>query len=360
MKFFKNTTRLKILLVILLVIAVACEAFFIAAYEYYHSKVQLLQTDDGIPDQVEILDQEPLPETADLELDVEELPDQEIVQATGEIPTDERIFNVLLIGTDERKSEFSDSARGDTCILLSINKETMEVKMVSFERGTAMPILSGQYQGQYDWLTHTFHYGGANLMMQEIRECFRVDVDHYVRVNICTFMELIDSVGGIDIELTSAEANYIRTYAEKYGGEMRVLNQIQNVSAGPNHLNGATAMMYVRCRKIDSDWKRVERQRNVIRVLIEQAKGMSLSEIDSMLNTVLPLAQTNLTEDEITSLLLLAPKASEITIDQMTLPAQGTYGGMTGMEGRSMYATDFQKNADILKEFLYGDSDNNG
>lgn len=358
MNFFRNKSRLKIILVILLALVVICEALFIVAYEYYRSKIQLLQFDDSNPSSIDYLDNEIITDTSDLEMDIEELPQQEVVEATGEIIQDDNVFNVLLIGTDERKSEFSDNARGDTCILLSINKETMEVKLVSFERGTGMPILGGTYKGQYDWLTHTFNYGGANLMMQEIRECFRVDVDHYVRVNIRTFMDLINSVGGVDVELTSAEANYIRTHADKYGREMRVLNEIQSVSAGMNHLNGATAMMYVRCRAIDSDWQRVVRQRTVVSALINKAKGMSLTELNAMMDTVLPLVRTNLTEEEITSLLLLVPRASEIQIDQMTLPAKGTYGGMTGMGGRNMYAADFQKNANILREFLYGDIEN--
>lgn len=59
-----------------------------------------------------------------------------------------------------------------------------------------VPILEGKYKGQYDWLTHTFRYGGADLMMREVRECFKVDVERYIRVNFTTFKKGIDSVGG--------------------------------------------------------------------------------------------------------------------------------------------------------------------
>ena len=221
-----------------------------------------------------------------------------------------------------------------------------------------MPILDGAYKGQYDWLTHTFRYGGANLMMREIRECFKIDVQHYVRANIYTFMQLVDSVGGIDIELTQEEANYINhpegTYGEYHIQEMGVADQIQTVTPGVNHLNGATAMLYARCRYIDNDWHRVERQRNVIQAAIYETQNLNILELNSLLDEVLPMVQTNLTEKEITSLMLLAPRYQGITLDQMTIPAAGTYGSMIGMGGRSMFAVDFNQNAKILQSFIYG------
>ena len=73
-----------------------------------------------------------------------------------------------------------------------------------------------------------------------------------------------------------------------------------------------------------------------------------------MLNNVLPMVQTNLTEKEITSLMLLAPRYQGITLEQMTIPADGTYGSMKGMGGRSMFAVDFNQNAQILQSFVYG------
>lgn len=125
------------------------------------------------------------------------------------------------------------------------------MKLASLERGMGVPILEGQYEGEYDWLTHTFRYGGANLMMREVRECFKVDVARYIRVNFATFVQGIESVGGVDISLTEAEAAYINKFNK--GGITCV--------AGQNHLDGRAALEYARCRKIDSDWQRVKRQR---------------------------------------------------------------------------------------------------
>lgn len=325
-------------------------------YGYYHSKIELLQRENDIivqaPDDntnTSIVEEDtPDDDATEKEMQdaIADLEEQAIIKAEGEIFGDKDIFNVLLIGTDERTPEFSTNARGDTCMLLSINKNSGNVKLVSFERGMGVPILDGDYEGQYDWLTHTFRYGGADLMMKEIRECFKVEVNRYVRVNLNTFEQGINAIGGVDISLSQAEYDGISWVNNVDSG------QAEPIHVGVNHLNGFSALQYARLRSIDSDWRRIERQRTVVQAAINQAKSLNLIELDSMLNTVLPLVQTNLTEWEITSLLLLAPKYNS-TMMQMTIPVKDTYGGMTGMGGRSLYAVDFQTNSDILKEFLY-------
>lgn len=279
-----------------------------------------------------------------------ELEEMQAIAATGDVFADSNVFNILLIGTDERTSGFSTNARGDACLLLSLNKTDDSVYLISFERGMGVPILSGEYEGQYDWLTHTFRYGGADLMMKEIQECFKVDVTHYVRVNLNTFIDGINAVGGVDIELTQAEADYINKSKSK-------TKRIYEVTPGLNHLNGETALVYARCRKIDSDWYRIGRQRTVIQAALNQVKGMNVLELNDLVDTLLPLVQTNLTNGEIISLVLSAPKFIGQTMVQDTIPIAGTYGGMTGMGGRRLYAVDFETNAQYLHKLLYGEDD---
>lgn len=140
---------------------------------------------------------------------IADLEEKDAIDATGEIYKDKRFLNILLIGTDEHTENFSENARGDSCMIMSIGKKDGSSKLASLERGMGVPILEGKYKGQYDWLTHTFRYGGADLMMREVRECFKVDIERYIRVNFATFKKGIDSVGGIDITLTAAEAAYV-------------------------------------------------------------------------------------------------------------------------------------------------------
>lgn len=279
--------------------------------------------------------------------ELEELGLAEVKLADMDIFTDSNVFNVLLLGTDERKDEYSTNARADSIMLLSVNKETKNMKLVSLERGMGVPILEGQYQGQYDWLTHCFRYGGANLMLKEVQECLRVDVNRYVRVNFNSFAEIIDAIGGVDIELTALEAQGLN-------GEVRTNARTKHkVTEGMNHLDGYDALQYARLRYIDSDWKRIERQRNVIQTVVHKAKDLNLLELNEVADMILPLINTNLTKSEVLNLVLFAPNVIGKDIEQMSIPKKGTYGGMKGMGGRSLYAVDFETNANILREFLY-------
>ena len=339
--------RRSVIIIISIVLAVLL--LLTSGVVYYLSKLNLIKFSDGktsAADGIEINDSETLDEASRMDEAIEGLEEKDSVDATGEIYKDSRYFNILLIGTDEHTEYFSDNARGDSCMILSIGKKDGSLKLTSLERGMGVPILDGKYKGSYDWLTHTFRYGGADLMMREVRECFKVDVERYIRVNFLTFKQGIESVGGVDITLTAAEAAYVNK------------NTSRNIyTEGVNHLDSTAALSYARCRSIDSDWHRVERQRNVIQAVVTKTKDLSITELNDLLNNVLPIVQTNLTKLEITELLLSAPKYRGVTIDQMTIPIKGSYGGMRGLGGRSLFSVDFDTNAKALREFIYGVTD---
>lgn len=282
---------------------------------------------------------------AEMEAITAELEEMEAVEAEGEVAEDDDVLNILLIGSDERTGAYTDKARGDSIILASINTTNKRpvISLVSFQRGIGVPILEGQYKGQYDWLTHTFRYGGAELLMKEVEECFKVDVDYYVRINFDAFETGIDAIGGVDVYMDEAEVRYF------IDGHVK-----EDVTVGMNHFNGHVALAYARFREIDSDWVRVQRQREVITSALSQVRKMSLPALHQLLNTMLSKVKTNLTEAEITEIFLLFPQLNNMDVQQMTIPQSGTYGSMKGMGGRSLYAVDFETNANILHEFLYG------
>lgn len=266
----------------------------------------------------------------------------------SEIWGDESVLNILLLGTDERLTELSPAARSDSMILVSIDRDAKTVKLVSLQRGMGVPVLEGEYEGQYDWLTHIFRYGGAELVRKTVETCFRVNVDYYVRVNMYSMRNIVDLVGGVDITLTDPEVAY---FSRRYG-DGTITFQAQK---GVNHMNGAEALVYARLRSIDSDFRRVERQRKVIMAVVEQMKDASLLTLNDMADQVLPLIQTNMTKSQIAELIFYAPTFLGSEFSQMTIPAEGTYGGMIGMGGRSLFAVDFEVNSEILLDFLYGE-----
>lgn len=313
-------------------------AILIGGFAFVKGKLNLIDYDDGKKEYATI--QEGDEDQLDLDLSGLEQVDPQGIPS-GEIYKDKNVINVLLLGTDERTKDFSDNARSDSMMLLSINTKDHTAKLVSLERGMGVPILEGPYKGQYDWLTHCFRYGGADLVMKEVRECFRVDVEHFVRVNFTSVESIVDLIGGIDVTLTAEEAKHLN------------LTPGRNFTAGINHFDGEVALAYARLRSIDSDWQRVKRQQTVIQACADKLKGSSVSTLNELLNQILPMVQTNFTQGEITKLMLEAPEFLGVEFERMTLPEHGTYGGMTGMGGRSMFAPDFAENAKILREFLY-------
>ena len=356
-------------LVTILVIVMVVDALLGAAYGYVHSKYELLQYTEGKFDNEvsaeSTSEDKATAEDVESRADSSDLAEAATVQAEGDIFSDSDVYNLLLIGTDDRTTKFSDNARGDSCISMSINRRTKKIHLISFERAMGVPILGGDYEGQYDWLTHTFRYGGPYLMTQEIRENFRVDVDKFIRINIRSLIELVDCAGGVDLMLTREEADNINhpegTYSAGYIRGMHVEDTVQqDLHPGLNHLNGSTAMVYARLRSIDSDWHRVQRQRRVIMATLDNLRKLDITQLDSMLNNMLPLVQTNLTEQDCTNLILLAPEFLSADVDDMTIPLANTYGMMTGLEGRRMFAVDFRTNAHVIRSVIYGNASPSG
>lgn len=336
------------------------------AVGYINGKLDLIHYNDGSVDSVGTIDA-----AEDQDLDGTGLAhnDGEMIMPEGSPFEDADVLNVLLISTDERTeavndadafthlneldgtratTEYSADARADSLILASLNIQEDTIKLVSIERATGVPILLEEYEDQYDWITHTFRYGGARLTMDTVEECFNVNVDHYVRFNFNSFVQIVDAVGGIDLELTELEAAALNW--EVPSNSMLIIGKVH---AGLNHLDGYTALQYARLRSIDNDWKRIERQRTVIQAVLDQIQHASVTELDELLNTVLPLVQTNFTKAEIAALLVQLPGFLGVQADQMSIPVDGTYGVRTGMDDRTMYDPDWQVNSDILQDFLY-------
>lgn len=336
------------------------------AVAYINGKLDLIHYDDGTVDSMGTIGAD---EDQDLDGTGLEHNDGEMIMPEGSPFEDDNVLNILLISTDERTeavndadafthlneldgtratTEFSEDARADSLILVSLNIEEDTIKLVSIERATGVPILLEGYEDEYDWITHTFRYGGARLTMDTVSECLNLDLDRYVRINFNSFVQIVDAVGGIDIELTETEAAALNW--EIPSNSMLIVGKVH---AGLNHLDGYTALQYARLRSIDNDWQRIVRQRTVIQAVLDQIQHASVAELDELLNTVLPLVQTNFTKSEIAALLVQLPGFLGVEAEQMSLPVEGTYGVRTGMDNRTMYDPDWQTNSDILQDFLY-------
>ena len=248
--------------------------------------------------------------------------------AAETIDTPQELFNVLLIGEDARPGD--TASRSDAIILMSFDKGRSTVTMTSFLRDLYVQIPG--YQDNR--INAAYAFGGMELLDRTIEQNFGVHVDANVAINFDGFTDVVDALGGVDITLSDAEASYLR------------------LAPGQNHLDGTTALAYSRIRVLDSDFGRTGRQRKVIDALFSSLKHSSLAELTDLINTVLPLLTTDMSNSEIlTRSAGLFPMLSGSTLDSLTIPAEGTYTFNTVRE-MSVIVADFDANRALLKDTL--------
>lgn len=249
------------------------------------------------------------------------------------------IVNILLLGVDEISDKKETNTRSDCIMICSLNKNTGKVKLVSIERAIYVEIPD---VGK-DLLTYAHHYGGPDLVQQLIEEYFTIDLAGYIEVDYDGFTEIVDALGGVDVELTKMEMLCLNGDLEEYYPENGAWAWEKMVE-GMNHLTGHDTLMYCRLRAIDSDWHRVERQRTVIQLLADKAKNASLKQIVEMVRTVLSHTRTNLPVTEICSLLACTDRFKGAVADQMTVPVHS-----------NPIVCDYPSERIRLHDFIYGD-----
>ncbi len=227
----------------------------------------------------------------------------------NEIWYSDDVINILLLGLDEGGRNYP-YRRSDAMIVVSINKKTKDIKLVSFSR-TAYVAIEGYANTR---LNHAHGYGGAPLAIDTIEKNYKIRIDNYISTTFEAFQQLIDCLGGVDIGLTQAEVN---------DDTMRYVLKLQGYTdlvPGTYTLNGYSALNYVRLRSIDSDRERTQRQRNVLTSLAAKAKSMNVLQLNNALNEILPLVTTDLTKTEILAQAINVPSYLSGNIEQYVLP----------------------------------------
>lgn len=257
-------------------------------------------------------------------------------------------WNILLLGCDSyTKNTYS---RSDSMIILSLNLETGAVKLTSLMRDTWIKVPGTK--SSHRKLTELCAVGGPELTIQAINENFGMDIENYALISMAGIAEIIDIIGGLDLDVTEAE----RKALNKGLFDLSSLSGMEKLQeSGENvHLNGNQATAYARIRKIDSDYVRVERQRTVLLKMAEKIKnGASASTLLSIVNVLTEYVDTNLTFMQIMSIGMAGLNMDLSNVEQLRLPADGTYDSGT-FDGIWCIKPNFDKNKKILREFIYG------
>ena len=191
--------------------------------------------------------------------------------------------NIAIFGIDSREDTYSKGNRSDCIIIASINNKTKEVKLLSVYRDTYVNI-----EGHgLDKITHAYSYGEAPLAIKTLNANLDLNIKEFITVNFDAVKDIIDSVGGIQMQITSEEVSHISGISK----------------AGTYNLTGEQALAYARIRYAEGgDYKRTERMRDVLTAVANKVKTMNVSQLNNLVDELLPRVYTNITAGDIFSL----------------------------------------------------------
>lgn len=260
--------------------------------------------------------------------------------ASSELNKSGKVENILFIGSDARSEV--QGMRSDTMILFSIDKKNKKIKLTSFLRDSLVYIPSQERNRK---LNAACSVGGAQLVCDTLEYNFKTEINKYVLVDFEVFTKFIDLLGGLTVKgVTEAEAKYLRDTVK-----------IVYAKKGTNWFSGAATLWYCRIRYLDNDFKRTERQRKVISAIVKKVSKTSPAKLLKIVDEIMPMVTTNLTRNELVSLGAGAfLKFLRYDIKQHQIPAEGTWSNASVYGEGSVLKMDIDKNAELLKEFLYG------
>ncbi len=259
------------------------------------------------------------------------------------------VINVLLIGADSRKGK--NEGNTDVMMLISVNRKTKELKLVSFLRDSYLYI-EGDSSSHCTKLNAAYSMGGPECLIKTIENNYKIDIDNYVMVNFESFKAVIDAVGGVNADVEDYVASYIY---KKFELDMPVGDGVT--------LNGKQALALCRARGCyaNADVGRTEKQRQVIDSLVQKVIGSSVGEINKYIDTLLPYVDTGYSKSQIITLGLKAITGGWAKYErkQFTVPNTSDPSANEAISGSAnmwIWVVDYQKAAYALQMELYGES----
>lgn len=260
----------------------------------------------------------------------------------SELCSSSKVTNILLLGVDARADEESSESRSDSMMLISIDSQNNCIKMTSFLRDTWVYI---PIKDKKQRLNAACTYGGYSAVADTIEYNFGIKIDGYVVADFEMFKIMVDSIGGVEVDVTEKEAKEVTNHPKRYGDVA--------LDSGTQTLTGEQALAYCRIRKIDTDWKRTERQRTVMEKIISGTFRSGPISAYGTLNNIAPCIETNLSKTELVRAGFKALGCVSGGFRQTSCPFEGTWE-YTKKGGASVIGIDVDENKEKLIEFIYG------
>lgn len=228
---------------------------------------------------------------------IDSVPKAELDESDLGITTSEYdgIKNIALLGIDSRKN--NSSGRSDAVVVLSINKKSSKIKLISIARDSYVAV-----DGYgHDKLTHAYAKGKSQLSVKTLNQNFGLEITDYVTMNFFQFVHIIDYVGGVTIDVDEKEMNEMNKNIIPYLDEMGIKGE-KLTKTGLQRLSGAQALCYARIRKTDSDIMRGNRQKEVIAAVFDEMKSINITKLPTLADMFLSECETSLSTSDIVSL----------------------------------------------------------
>ncbi|MFA9462791.1 MAG: LCP family protein [Velocimicrobium sp.] len=259
-----------------------------------------------------------------------------------DLVSEDKIVNILLVGADKREY-WSQKGRSDSVMIATLDTKHKELKLTSLMRDMYVTI-PGYANAKFN---AAYSYGGISLLYQTIAENFGIKLDGYVIVDFAAFKNVINTIGGVEINLTENECNYLlNTYSNKK-------TSILKLQPGLNMMNGTQALAYTRIRQdAKGDFGRTQRQRNVLNAVFKEAKSMSLTQLKGLAEDVLPCVVTDITNKEVISYLMSVIMMGTTDIEQLRVPIDNGYT-QDRINGQAVLVVDWDVNRAALQKFIF-------
>lgn len=257
-------------------------------------------------------------------------------------------YNVALFGVDARDGELGKGTRSDSIIIASINMDTQEIKLVSVFRDTFLNLGNDSYNK----CNAAYAQGGPEQAISMLNMNLDLDITDYVTVGFGGLIDSVDALGGVEMEVTEAEIPHLNNYQKTMAEELGV-DYIPVEHSGRQLLNGMQATAYCRIRYTKGDdFRRAQRQRDVLSAMMDKAKDASVSSLTEMVQAILPEVQTSLGVNDILNVLGSVGGYHVVTSDGFPFE-ENRAGANVGSKGSCVIPDDLEENVIELHEILY-------
>jgi polyisoprenyl-teichoic acid--peptidoglycan teichoic acid transferase len=272
--------------------------------------------------------------------------DEAVQQIKQEDPGQD-IINIALFGLDRREKD--EASRSDAIMVATIDKKHKKIKLSSVMRDTYVDV-PGYGMTK---ITHAYAYGGPQLAIRTLNQNFNLDIKDYVTVDFFSLEKIIDSLGGVTIDVRPEEIPQIN-------GNMREVANLEKekiptvTQSGKINLNGMQAVAYSRIRYIGNDFERTERQRKVLTEMLNKVQEAGITKYPSIVSTLLPYVETSISKGDMLSMGASILSSGTKTVDQERFPVNGYWHDLM-LNGVYYLGTDLKVTADQIHKYIYED-----